>query len=109
VQNTTLEENIPNGDKIFQMAVKETKMDVPLQDPPKFTKIGIFWIENKTIWQPWLSPALLDIAAISMARSRVSPFPHSWIDKIDKFLSNHSWKQSVDKILSNHCGQNSLF
>jgi hypothetical protein len=46
--------NIPNGHKISQMATKYTKwtenlpkghkiyQHLPLQDPPKFTQIGIF-------------------------------------------------------------------
>jgi hypothetical protein len=39
-----------NGNKIFQMAVNDhiaiTYQHRPLQDPPKFTQIGIFWSEN---------------------------------------------------------------
>jgi hypothetical protein len=31
--------NRPNGHKIYQ--------HFPLQDPPKFTQIGMFWFENK--------------------------------------------------------------
>jgi hypothetical protein len=42
--------NIPNGHKIYQMAVNRPngyKIDqqLPLHDPPKFTQIVIFWFE----------------------------------------------------------------
>jgi hypothetical protein len=49
--------NIPNGHKnshgrkIDQMVIKYIK-DFPLQDPPKFTKIGIFGLENKPSGNP---------------------------------------------------------
>jgi hypothetical protein len=44
---TKLPQNIPNGHKIYKMALKETechKIDqhLPLQDRPIFTQIGIF-------------------------------------------------------------------
>jgi hypothetical protein len=50
--------NIPNNHEISQMATKYTKWlknrpkchnlskHLPLQDPPKFTQIGIFWFIN---------------------------------------------------------------
>jgi hypothetical protein len=34
-----MRENIPNNHKIYQMAIIDQHL--PLQDPPKFTKIGI--------------------------------------------------------------------
>jgi hypothetical protein len=34
-------QNIPNGNKIDQMAIKGA--NIPLQDPPKFTQIGILF------------------------------------------------------------------
>jgi hypothetical protein len=57
-------QNIPNGHKIYQMATKYTKWPQnipngskiyeypPLQDPTKFTQIGIFGL-IRAIWQPW--------------------------------------------------------
>jgi hypothetical protein len=59
VQNTKTGKNIPNdhkihipnGHKIFPMAVKrpnghKTYQDYPLQDPPKFTQIWIFGLKT---------------------------------------------------------------
>jgi hypothetical protein len=52
-------QNIPNGHKIYQTAIKYTKR--PWQGTPKYTKISI-WYENRyTIWQPWF--ARLDLLA----------------------------------------------
>jgi hypothetical protein len=45
---TKLQQNIPNGHKLYQMATKYTnKKDqhLPLQDPTKFTQIGIFGLK----------------------------------------------------------------
>jgi hypothetical protein len=53
--------------KIYQVAIKCTDWlqygpnvnriykRLPLQDPPKFTQIGMFWFEMYTIWQPSFS------------------------------------------------------
>jgi hypothetical protein len=56
--------NIPNGHQIYQIALKYFKLPqnipnclkiyqhLPLQNPPKFTQIGIFWFQNTfAIWQ----------------------------------------------------------
>jgi hypothetical protein len=53
VQYTKTGENIPNNHKIYQKATKYTKWPncheiyqlLPLQDPPKFTQIGIFGLK----------------------------------------------------------------
>jgi hypothetical protein len=57
--------NIPFGHKIYQMGknipighkkkqnVNKIYQHLPLQDPPKFTPIGIFGLKMNTIWQPW--------------------------------------------------------
>jgi hypothetical protein len=44
VQHTKTGKNVPNELKIYQMAVNRTQrsLNIPLQDPPKFTQIGIF-------------------------------------------------------------------
>jgi hypothetical protein len=42
-------QNRPNDHKIFQ--------DFPLQDPPKFTQIGIFGLKNKPSGNPDLDHA----------------------------------------------------
>jgi hypothetical protein len=56
VKNTKTGRNIPNCHKIFPMAVKQTKWSSNIQRfynaNPKYILIGIFWFENKTIWQP---------------------------------------------------------
>jgi hypothetical protein len=58
VQHTKTGENIPNNHKIYQMARKYTRwpknrpncheiyQHLPLQDPPKFTQIGIFGLKT---------------------------------------------------------------
>jgi hypothetical protein len=58
VQNTKTGENIPNGHKLYQMAIKYFQWPLhgpnspkiyqhfPLQDPPKFTQIGIFGLKT---------------------------------------------------------------
>jgi hypothetical protein len=51
--------NIPNGRKIDQGNVHKIYQQRTLQDPRKFTQIGIFWFENiHTIWQPWVKNQL---------------------------------------------------
>jgi hypothetical protein len=50
-------QNISNGNKIYQIAVKRPKgqkidQHLPLQDPSKFTQIGTSG-GKYTIWQPW--------------------------------------------------------
>jgi hypothetical protein len=64
VQHTKTGKNIPNNHKIYQIATKYTKLpqnrpkgykiyqQLPLQDPPKFTQIGIFGSENKPSGNP---------------------------------------------------------
>jgi hypothetical protein len=58
VQNTKTGENIPNDHKIYQMALKffqwpqntpnghKIYQDFSLQDPPKFTQMGIFGLKT---------------------------------------------------------------
>jgi hypothetical protein len=44
-------QNMPNGSKIYQMAIK-IYQHLPLQDPPKFTQTGIVGFENITSGNP---------------------------------------------------------
>jgi hypothetical protein len=58
IKNTKTGENTPNNNKIYQIAIKYTKwpknrpnghkiyQHLPLQDPPKFTLIGIFGLKT---------------------------------------------------------------
>jgi hypothetical protein len=41
-----LPQNIPNGRKIDQMAIKLVCQQLPMQEPPKFTQIGIFGLKK---------------------------------------------------------------
>jgi hypothetical protein len=55
---------IPNGHKMYQMAIRYTKklsitpnghkmyQHFPFLGPPKYTQIGIFWVWKYPIWQP---------------------------------------------------------
>jgi hypothetical protein len=43
-----------NGRKMDQVLIKYTKILCILQDPPKFTQIGIFWFENEPSGNPVL-------------------------------------------------------
>jgi hypothetical protein len=45
IQHTKMGGNIPNDRKISRMATKYTYQPLPLQDPPKFTQIGIFGLK----------------------------------------------------------------
>jgi hypothetical protein len=60
LQHTKTGKNVPNNQKIYQMAIKYAKWPkiyqkdikhLPLQGPPKFTQIWIFGLKY-TIWQP---------------------------------------------------------
>jgi hypothetical protein len=39
--------HIPNGHKLYQMAIKYSKWSLPFKGSPKFTQICHFWCENK--------------------------------------------------------------
>jgi hypothetical protein len=45
-KSTKLPLNIPNSRKIDKIAIKYIYRLLPVQDPPKFTQIGIFGFEN---------------------------------------------------------------
>jgi hypothetical protein len=47
---TKLPKNKPNGHKVYQL--------LPLQDPPKFTLIGIFWFDSMPSGNPALKQEL---------------------------------------------------
>jgi hypothetical protein len=48
IKHIKWKQNIPNDHKIDQ--------HLPLQDPKKFTQIGILFLKY-TIWQPWSAEA----------------------------------------------------
>jgi hypothetical protein len=77
--------HIPNGHKLYQMAIKYSKWSLPFKGPPKFTQICHFWFK-KNIWQPWSSgwaagpadqPANSDPRQIGWHQARVT----GWVSK----------------------------
>jgi hypothetical protein len=46
IKYTEWPQNIPNSRKIDKMAINVLYQHLPLQDPPKFTQIGIFGLKK---------------------------------------------------------------
>jgi hypothetical protein len=84
--------NVPNGRKIHMYSTWPYIDYFSLQDPPKFTQIGIFWFENKPSGNPgsaaicvWLCPwrhciiLRLDVSAKVPSRAPLLLYIQCWV------------------------------